>query len=80
MTQVTPKHVIASNVRHLTASLQNLAVSRNFRLKNIYHPELSPHLRHDIGETDCRPTVELPFLEQEVAQATSVDRMLLRSF
>lgn len=80
MTQVSPKHDVLASFQEFVASFQTLFVSRNFRLNNTYRADLSTHLRHDIGEDDCRPAAELPFAQQEVTRAMSVERMLLRSF
>ncbi len=80
MTQVSPKHDALSSIQEFYASVQTFFVSRDFRLNNTDRADLSAHLRHDIGEDDCRPAAPLPLSQQEVSCATSVERLLLRSF
>ncbi len=80
MTQVSPKHDALSSILKFYASVQTFFVSRDFRLNNTDRADLSAHLRHDIGEDDCRPAAPSSLLQQEVTRAMSVDRMLLRSF
>lgn len=41
---------------------------------------LPPHLRHDIGELDCRPPLPHPLSETLQAHQQTLETMWLRSF
>jgi hypothetical protein len=82
MTQSTPQNDVNSGVLHIIDGWHLLAAKLLSGLESTggYRPELTAHLRCDIGEDDCRPAALRPFLQQEAARAGSVEQMLLRSF
>jgi hypothetical protein len=41
---------------------------------------LAPHLRHDIGELDCRPPLPRPLSETLKAHRTTLESNWLRQF
>lgn len=72
-----------TSTQHFGSDLRQLIGSFHFydfmRSGHGQH-ELSAHLRHDIGEDDVRPALEVSLPKQLALQANSVDAMILRAF